>query len=126
MAAAFLAMNEVFGRFFDVDPLEMFEPTAYAQAGAPRDLFVFDDQLHLVRGTIRNYASSLRGAAQGPSSAPAFKSNPLNPTRVRDEHGDVWSVWNPALVGLPFTPASYQIVQFIKDVFLDSQVTVGC
>src|SRR5262249_13166418 len=26
MAAAFLAMNEVFGRFFHVDPIEMFEP----------------------------------------------------------------------------------------------------
>ena len=48
MAAAFLAMNEVFGRFFNVDPIEMFEPEAYAQAGTPRDLFVFDDQLHMV------------------------------------------------------------------------------
>ncbi len=28
MAAAFLAMNEVFGRFFDVSPIEMFEPSA--------------------------------------------------------------------------------------------------
>ena len=35
MAAALIAMNEVFGRFFDVDPIEMFEPAAYAQAGAP-------------------------------------------------------------------------------------------
>src|SRR4051812_15850163 len=40
MAASFLAMNEIFGRFFDVDPIEMFEPVAYAQSGAPRDLFV--------------------------------------------------------------------------------------
>src|SRR5262245_47918709 len=32
MAAALLAMNEVFGRMFDVDPIEMFEPVAYAQA----------------------------------------------------------------------------------------------
>src|SRR2546426_8818716 len=39
MAAAFLAMNEVFGRFFSVSPIEMFEPEAYAQSGAPRDLF---------------------------------------------------------------------------------------
>src|SRR5262245_11523789 len=38
MAAVFLAMNEVFGRFFNVDPIEMFEPEAYAQAGTPRDL----------------------------------------------------------------------------------------
>ena len=53
MAAAFIAMNEVFGRFFDVDLAEMFEPVAYAQSGAPRDLFVFDDQLHMVRGSQR-------------------------------------------------------------------------
>ncbi len=37
MAAAFIAMNEVFGRFFDVDPIEMFEPVAYAAVRcAPR------------------------------------------------------------------------------------------
>lgn len=27
----------MFGRFFDVDPVEMFEPAAYARPGAPRD-----------------------------------------------------------------------------------------
>src|SRR5437762_10252535 len=32
MAAAFIAMNEVFGRFFEVDPLEIFG-SAYAQSG---------------------------------------------------------------------------------------------
>src|SRR5258708_11925052 len=53
MAASFLAMNEVFGRFFNVDLVEMFEPAAYAQAGPSRDLFVFDDQLHMVRGSQR-------------------------------------------------------------------------
>jgi len=30
MAASFLAMNEVYGRFFNVNPIEMFEPEAYA------------------------------------------------------------------------------------------------
>src|SRR5687768_4328140 len=67
MAAAFLAMNEVFGRFFDVDPIEMFEPAAYAQAGTPRDLFVFDDQLHMVRGSQGGAGIGLRALAQGPS-----------------------------------------------------------
>ena len=38
MAAALLAMNEVFGRFFNVDPIEMFEPVAYAQADGRRAL----------------------------------------------------------------------------------------
>src|SRR6059036_2012961 len=75
MAASLLAMNEVFGRFFNVDPIEMFEPVAYAQAGAPRDLFVFDDQLHLVRGSSRA-GGALRALAQGPSSSPTGSANP--------------------------------------------------
>ena len=103
MAAAFLAMNEVFGQFFDVNLVEMFEPAAYAQSGTPRDLFVFDDQLHMVRGTQPAAARRLRALAQGPSSAPTFKSNPYNPKSLPDERGDVWGVWNPALVGLPIT-----------------------
>jgi len=123
MAAALLAMNEVFGRFFDVDPIEMFEPAAYAQAGTPRDLFVFDDQLHFVRGTRGAVGMGLRSLSQGPSSG--GKGNQLNPKNVRDERGDVWGVWNPALVGLPNTPDNFLLVQFMKDVYLDSQVTVG-
>jgi hypothetical protein len=124
-AAALLAMNEVFGRFFHVDPIEMFEPVAYAQSAAPRDLFVFDDQLHMVRGSQPAGGAGLRALAQGASSAPNFKSNPYNPKGVPDERGEVWGVWNPALVGLPITAANAQIVQFIKDVFLDSQVNIG-
>src|SRR6516165_6211768 len=58
MAAALLAMNEVFGRFFDVDPIEMFEPAAYAQSAAPRDLFVLDDQLHLVRSSRKGVGTA--------------------------------------------------------------------
>ena len=125
MAAAFIAMNEVFGRFFNVDPIEMFEPVAYAQSGAPRDLFVFDDQLHMVRGSQHGVGSPLRAISQGPSAAPAFQKNPFNPKSLPDEHGEVWGSWNPALVGLPANDANYQIVQFIKDVYLDSQVTIG-
>src|SRR5712692_8472003 len=124
-AAAFLAMNEVFGRFFHVDPIEMLEPVAYAQSGAPRDLFVFDDQLHMVRGSQARAGGALRAVAQGPSSAPAFQSNPFNPKALHDERGEPWGAWNPALVGLPISEANHQIVQFIKDVYLDSQVTVG-
>jgi predicted TIM-barrel fold metal-dependent hydrolase len=125
MAAAFLAMNEVFGHFFHVDPIEMFEPTAYAQSGAPRDLFVLDDQLHLVRSSRKGVGTPLRAIAQGPTAAPQFKSNPFNPRGIADEHGQNWGVWNPALVGLPVNDESFQLVQFIKDVFLDSQVTIG-
>ena len=122
MAAALLAMNEVFGRFFNVDPIEMFEPAAYAQAGAPRDLFVFDDQLHLVRGTNIASGHSLRAAAQGPTAGARYAPRAA---RGVDEGGEAWRPWNPALVGLPMSPSNFQLVQFIKDVFLDSQVTIG-
>jgi hypothetical protein len=125
MAASFLAMNEVFGRFFHVDLVDMFEPAAYAQTGTPSDMFVFDDQLHMVRGSQKAGGAGLRALAQGPSSAPTYKSNPYNPKGLPDEHGEVWSVWNPALAGLPITAANAQIVRFIKDVFLDSQVNIG-
>ena len=47
MAAALLAMNSVFGRFFDVFEMELFEPAAFAeQQGAP--FFIFDVQTHYV------------------------------------------------------------------------------
>ena len=62
---------------------------------------------------------------KGRSSAPRVKSNPFNPRGQQDELGDAWSVWNPALVGLPIDPGYAHITQFIKDVYLDSQVTIG-
>jgi len=123
MAAAFLAMNEVFGHFFDVHPIEMFEPEAYAQATTPRDLFVFDDQLHLVRGSQASAGMPLRALAQGATSGGT--RNNMNPGNLPDEHGNPWGVWNPALVGLPNKPENFLITQFIKDVFLDSQVNVA-
>jgi uncharacterized protein len=125
MAAAFLAMNEVYGHFFDVSPIEMFEPAAYAESGTPRDLFVFDDQLHMVRGSQHGAGGPLRAIAQGASPGLPYKSNPFNPQNLTDEHGKAWATWNPALAGLPASESNHHIVQFIKDVYLDSQVTVG-
>jgi len=124
MAAALLAMNDVYGTFFNVSAAELYEPAAFAQAAPPKDLFVFDDQLHFVRGS-RPSPADLRAVAQGPSSAPRVKSNPYNPRGQKDERGDAWGVWNPALVGLPIDPGYAHITQFIKDVYLDSQVTIG-
>ena len=119
MAAAFVAMNDVFGRFFDVDPIEMFEPTVYAQNGAPRDLFVMDQHVHMARG------SSSGSAAMGLRQLASGRPNPYNPNNVPDELGNVNPVWNPALVGLPELPENFHIVQFIKDIYLDSQLTVA-
>jgi hypothetical protein len=118
MAASFLAMNEVFGRFFDVRPSDMFIPSAFAETGAPPNLFVFDTQLHTIRSS-RNFDNlSLRAIAQGVSSG-------LNRDNLPDELGGVNTPWNPALQGLPNVSENFYLVQFVKDVYLDSQVTVG-
>src|SRR5262249_33867894 len=124
MAAALLAMNEVYGAFFNVSRADLCEPAARAQAAPPKDLFVFDDHPHSARGG-RPPPADLRAIAQGPSSAPRVKENPYNPRGQRDELGETWGVWNPALVGLPIDPGYAHITQFIKDVYLDSQVTIG-
>ena len=59
--------------------------------------------------------------------SPTFsKSQSAATARQKDEHGDAWGVWNRALVGLPNSPENFLITQFIKDVYLDSQVTSGC
>ncbi len=127
MAAAFLAMNEVFGRFFKVDAAELLEPAAYAVNALPEDVFVFDDQLHFVRGSLNvPVFSELRAAAQGPSSAAyGIPQNPWNKQNLPDELGNPWSVWNPALIGMPIGPEQFQFLAFVKNVFLDSQVHVG-
>jgi hypothetical protein len=118
MAAAFLAMNEVFGKTFTVSPIEMYVPAAFAANGAPPNLFVLDTQLHTIRSS-RNFNNlSLRAIAQG------VHSN-LNPLDLPDELGGVNTPWNPALVGLPNVSENFYLVQFMKDVYLDSQVTVG-
>jgi uncharacterized protein len=118
MAAAFLAMNDVFGPIFKVRPEELYEPAAFAQTGAPADLFVFDTQLHTVRSSRNLDNLTLRSIAQGAHSV-------LNPNDLPDELGGVNAPWNPALAGLPNVSESFYLVQFVKDVYLDSQVTVG-
>src|SRR5437867_4896873 len=117
-------MNEVYGAFFNVSAAELYEPAARVPAAPPKDLFVFDDQLHMVRGS-RPSPANLRAIAQGPTSAPRVKSNPFNSRGQKDELGQEWSNWNPALVGLPIDAGYAHITQFIKDVYLDSQVTIG-
>src|SRR5262245_31064603 len=47
MAAALLAMNDVYGEFFSVSAADMYEGASFVQSAPPKDLFVFDDQLHM-------------------------------------------------------------------------------
>ena len=126
MAAAFIAMNEVFGRFFDVNPLELMG-SARAQGAVPRDLFVFDDQLHMIRESFGG-PLALRAMSQGAGAAAAaagFDKNPFNAEGLPDELGRPWSAWNPSLGQTPITGANFHLVKFIKDVYLDSQVAVA-
>ncbi len=117
-AASFIAMNEVFGRFFDVRPIEMLVPSAYAESGPPRNLFVFDDQTHIIRSSRVGPGNALRDIAQG-------VHNGFNPNDTPDELGRVNFPWNPALVGLPNLNSNFHLEQYMKDVYLDSQVTVA-
>src|SRR5206468_5235011 len=47
MATALLALNEVFGDFFDVSKIEAKEPEAFEEKW-PKDQFIFDIQTHHV------------------------------------------------------------------------------
>jgi uncharacterized protein len=126
MATAFMAMNEVHGRFFDVNPLEILG-SAHAQGAMPNDLFVFDDQLHMIRQTMSGPAA-LRALAQGEgeaAKAAGFDKNPFNAEGLPDEFGRPWAAWNPALGQTPITGANFHLVKFVKDVYLDSQVSVA-
>jgi len=128
MAATFLAMNEVYGAFFDVDRDEMFDSDASEGKRPPRDLFVFDDQLHMIRQSVTATNRALRALAQGPTAPhDEFPYNPFNlpPAAKLDELGGVWTNWNPALIGDPMDHEIFHFVNFIKSLFFDSQMTVG-
>src|SRR2546427_3289487 len=117
-AASFIAMNQVFGDFSDVRPSEMLMSEAYAAGGPPRDLFVFDDQTHITRSSRPGPGNALRDIAEG-------NHNVFNPGDLPDELGRVNFPWNPALVGLPNLNSNFHLAQYMKDVYLDSQVTVA-
>jgi uncharacterized protein len=119
IAASFIAMNEAYGaEFFKVSKDEVFEPQAHAKNAPPSDLFVLDDQLHTIRSSQKGPGNTLRSIAEGiPSS--------LNRLNLPDELGGVNTPWNPALVGLPNDNINFQLVQFMKDVYLDAQTTIG-
>ena len=128
MAASFVAMNEVFGRFFDASPIELFEPAAAAERSPPADLFVFDDQLHMVRDSQGAAGQPLRAASQGSgaaSTAAGFKANPFNPEGFPDELGNPWSAWTDSLRQTPNVGSDFMLTSLVKDVYLDSTVTVA-
>ena len=140
LAAAFIAMNEVHGKTFKVSRDEMYEPAAYAENGPPADLFVFDDQTHIVRSSM-NGPNGLRALAQGPgpaSRAGGYTSNPFNGTGGNaagpDEFGNLWPDWNPAQLHPAFPPnpgsdltglGQFHLGEYINRMYLESQVSAS-
>ena len=142
MAATFLAMNDVFGGFFNISRDALFESEAFAADGPPADLFIFDDQLHMIRQSHLAENRALRALAQGYPGAAEFTSNVFNPPLGSppgtaplldelalngnlDASGGLWRNWNPALLGDPMDFEIFHLVAFIKSLYFDSQMTVG-
>jgi len=111
MAASLLAMNAVFGRFFDVLPVEAADPAAFQErSGVP--VFIFDVQLHYVSANYdpTNAEASRRGAvSKGALLGLRRGSRRLNP-KLESDRG---------------TMADLAWENMVKEVFLDSETAIG-
>jgi hypothetical protein len=100
MAAAFLAMNEVFGPLFDVSRAEAAEPgVAQARASALGGQFIFDDQTHFVRDDFK-------------------QAGLLDLAKYAKQN------WNRDLVG-ENDLARYKFENYLKEIFVDSDTKVA-
>lgn len=138
LAASFVALNEVFRKsahgetLFRVAKDSGFDHQAFVADGPPPDLFVFDDQCHLVRGNPGggSYApDSLLVLAQGDSARfpnSPFPGNPWNPQNHPDELGNTWGNWDPKLIGQTHMDDTlFWLPNFIEQCYLQSQTTVA-
>src|SRR5262245_14324759 len=102
MAAAFLAMNEVYGPLFEVQAAEATDPAAADErAAALAGQFIFDDQVHFVRDDYKYEGL-------------------LDLGRFAAQH------WNPAMLkDLKLDLLRYKFENFLKEVFLDSDTKVA-
>ena len=111
MVTSFLAMNAVFGRFFNVSEAEAADQAAVLELkGDPP--FIFDVQLHYV------------GAAYDPTNAEADRKGAVakgNLLRLRNRAQQM----NPKLASDSGTIADLSWQNFIKEVFLDSETAIG-
>jgi hypothetical protein len=109
MAAALLAMNTVFGNFFDVWDIEMADAAAFDERkGEP--FFIFDVQTHYVS---RGYDP----ANQEATRKGAVSKHALLGLRKRAREAGL----NPKLAGDTGAIADLDWEHFIKEVFLDSE-----
>jgi predicted TIM-barrel fold metal-dependent hydrolase len=113
MAAALLAMNEVFGRFFDVLDVELLEAAAFAErTGEP--YFIFDVQTHYV------------AAGYDPQDEEAARKGTVTKQRLLDVRRRAKEAgMNPRLRADRGTIEDLSWENFIREVFLDSETSIG-
>ena len=113
VAGALLALNSVFGRFFDVGEIELFESAAFAeQQGAP--YFIFDVQTHYV------------GSHYDPTDAEDHRKGGVSKQALLSLRRRVREAGlNPKLAGDTGTLDDLSWRNFVKEVFLDSETTIG-
>ncbi len=103
MAAAFAAMNSVFGPYFRVNAEELYE----TEAGDKTTYFVFDVQTH--------HVDPRRNAPTADQKALDFL------LAVRESGGK----WNPKLANRKIAIDELYRANYIKEVFLDSETAVA-
>jgi predicted TIM-barrel fold metal-dependent hydrolase len=111
MAVSLLAMNAVFGRFFDVLPVEATEPSAFKERTGSAH-FIFDVQLHYVGAHYDPQDDETRRGG-------AVSKQGLLALRRRSQR------LNPKLAADRGTMADLSWENFVKEVFLDSETDIG-
>src|SRR5262245_30309639 len=102
MAAAFVAMNEVYGRLFDASPAEAQTPEmAQERAKALSKQCVMDCHTHFLRDDTRIMGFVRQRQAVGKAG------------------------WNPALAGKEQTIEDLKFANYYKEVYLDSDTKVA-
>jgi uncharacterized protein len=105
MAAAFVAMNEVYGHFFEVDAAEAAIPEMAAdRAKKLSHQFIFDDHTHFLR-------------PDAPVDSPLRRFVNLRNNTAK-------AGWNPDLAKEPQTFEHLQFNNYVKEMFLDSDTKV--
>jgi predicted TIM-barrel fold metal-dependent hydrolase len=100
MAAAFVAMNEIYGNVFQVSPAEAREPELMqARAQSLAGQFIFDVQTHFVRDDFDH-------------------KELLDLAKFAHEH------WNPKLEGVS-SLARYKFQNFVKEIYYDSDTSLA-
>src|SRR5262245_22213774 len=111
MAASLLAMNAVFGRFFDVLPVEAAQPAAFAErTGAP--FFIFDVQVHYV------------GSGYDPQDEEAGRKGAVSKQGLLGLRQASRRL-NPKLAADRGTMADLAWQNFVKEVFFDSETDIA-